>query len=80
MRVTAQFTSNLREALHVLDCGGGHLGTRMWRRGADRDGFAANFVESEQLVTGEGFLASFVQVSVMLGVLRCRATSVGRKF
>ncbi|PWA46558.1 phosphoinositide phosphatase family protein [Artemisia annua] len=37
-------------------------GTRMWRRGADSDGYVANFVESEQIVQVNGFTASFVQV------------------
>nr|DAD25082.1 TPA_asm: hypothetical protein HUJ06_026546 [Nelumbo nucifera] len=37
-------------------------GTRMWRRGADSDGYVANFVESEQIVNMNGFTASFVQV------------------
>uniref|UniRef100_A0A2P2M2E0 Phosphoinositide phosphatase family protein n=1 Tax=Rhizophora mucronata TaxID=61149 RepID=A0A2P2M2E0_RHIMU len=37
-------------------------GTRMWRRGADSDGYVANFVESEQIVQMNGFMASFVQV------------------
>uniref|UniRef100_A0A2P2M298 Phosphoinositide phosphatase SAC6 n=1 Tax=Rhizophora mucronata TaxID=61149 RepID=A0A2P2M298_RHIMU len=39
-------------------------GTRMWRRGADSDGYVANFVESEQIVQMNGFMASFVQVIV----------------
>lgn len=37
-------------------------GTRMWRRGADSDGFVANFVETEQIVQLNGYTASFVQV------------------
>ncbi|XP_004232559.1 phosphoinositide phosphatase SAC6 [Solanum lycopersicum] len=37
-------------------------GTRMWRRGADSDGFVANFVESEQIIQLKGYTASFVQV------------------
>ncbi|PWA45930.1 phosphoinositide phosphatase SAC6 [Artemisia annua] len=37
-------------------------GTRMWRRGADPDGYVANFVESEQIIQLKGFTASFVQV------------------
>ncbi|KAL0429968.1 UNVERIFIED_CONTAM: Phosphoinositide phosphatase SAC7 [Sesamum radiatum] len=37
-------------------------GTRMWRRGADSDGFVANFVESEQIIQLNGYTASFVQV------------------
>ncbi|KDO71455.1 hypothetical protein CISIN_1g0098232mg [Citrus sinensis] len=37
-------------------------GTRMWRRGADSDGYVANFVETEQVVQMNGFMASFVQV------------------
>ncbi|XP_050241554.1 phosphoinositide phosphatase SAC7-like [Quercus robur] len=37
-------------------------GTRMWRRGADSDGYVANFVESEQIMQFNGFTASFVQV------------------
>ncbi|VFQ93501.1 unnamed protein product [Cuscuta campestris] len=37
-------------------------GTRMWRRGADSDGYVANFVESEQILQMNGLTASFVQV------------------
>ncbi|KAJ4965675.1 hypothetical protein NE237_017524 [Protea cynaroides] len=37
-------------------------GTRMWRRGADSDGYVANFVETEQIVQANGHTASFVQV------------------
>ncbi|GMH06601.1 hypothetical protein Nepgr_008441 [Nepenthes gracilis] len=37
-------------------------GTRMWRRGADPDGYVANFVETEQVLQLKGFTASFVQV------------------
>lgn len=35
----------------------------MWRRGADRDGYVANFVETEQILQANGLTASFVQVS-----------------
>nr|CAB3480220.1 unnamed protein product [Digitaria exilis] len=34
----------------------------MWRRGADPEGYAANFVESEQIMQSKGFTASYVQV------------------
>lgn len=34
----------------------------MWRRGADLDGYVANFVESEQIMQSNGNTASFVQV------------------
>ncbi|EEE52023.1 hypothetical protein OsJ_33741 [Oryza sativa Japonica Group] len=37
-------------------------GTRMWRRGADPEGYAANFVESEQIMQSKEFTASYVQV------------------
>ncbi|XP_022739346.1 phosphoinositide phosphatase SAC7 [Durio zibethinus] len=37
-------------------------GTRMWRRGADPDGYVANFVETEQIVHMNGFTSSFVQI------------------
>ncbi|KAL5557407.1 hypothetical protein UlMin_039643 [Ulmus minor] len=37
-------------------------GTRMWRRGADSDGYVANFVETEQIMQLNGFTSSFVQV------------------
>lgn len=36
----------------------------MWRRGADTDGFVANFVESEQIIQLNGCTASFVQVDL----------------
>ncbi|KAE8671451.1 Phosphoinositide phosphatase SAC7 [Hibiscus syriacus] len=39
-------------------------GTRMWRRGADPDEYVANFVETEQIVQMNGFIASFVQPRV----------------
>ncbi|KAL0714118.1 hypothetical protein Bca4012_021097 [Brassica carinata] len=38
------------------------LRTRMWRRGADADGYVANFVETEQIVQMNGYTSSFVQV------------------
>lgn len=38
------------------------VGTRMWRRGADSDGFVANFVETEQIIQINGHTASFIQV------------------
>ncbi|XP_042026665.1 phosphoinositide phosphatase SAC6-like [Salvia splendens] len=37
-------------------------GTRMWTRGADSDGFVANFVETEQIMQLNGNIASFIQV------------------
>ncbi|EPS73143.1 hypothetical protein M569_01613, partial [Genlisea aurea] len=38
-------------------------GTRMWRRGADCDGFVANFLETEQIIQlNGGQTATFVQV------------------
>ncbi|VAH10466.1 unnamed protein product [Triticum turgidum subsp. durum] len=40
----------------------GRIGTRMWRRGADPEGYAANFVESEQIMQSKGYTASYVQV------------------
>jgi hypothetical protein len=40
----------------------GRIGTRMWRRGADPEGYAANFVESEQILQSKGYTASYVQV------------------
>ncbi|KAM7516026.1 hypothetical protein LguiA_005609 [Lonicera macranthoides] len=44
-------------------------GTRMWRRGADSDGYVANFVESEQIIQLNGSTASFVQVRGSIPVL-----------
>ncbi|GAA0141761.1 phosphatase [Lithospermum erythrorhizon] len=38
------------------------IGTRLWRRGADSDGYVANFVETEQIIQYNGLTASFVQV------------------
>eukprot|EP00262_Sarcandra_glabra_P015183 TRINITY_DN4615_c0_g1_i1.p1 TRINITY_DN4615_c0_g1~~TRINITY_DN4615_c0_g1_i1.p1 ORF type:complete len:475 (-),score=76.50 TRINITY_DN4615_c0_g1_i1:261-1685(-) len=38
------------------------IGTRMWRRGADSEGYVANFVETEQIIQSNGYTASFVQV------------------
>lgn len=37
-------------------------GTRLFRRGVDRDGNVANFVETEQIVEYQGDRASFVQI------------------
>ncbi|KAG6500909.1 hypothetical protein ZIOFF_040771 [Zingiber officinale] len=36
--------------------------TRMWRRGANLEGAAANFIETEQILEFEGFRASFLQI------------------
>ncbi|XP_077219947.1 phosphoinositide phosphatase SAC6-like [Tasmannia lanceolata] len=44
-------------------------GTRMWRRGADSDGYVANFVETEQITQSNGFTASFVQVRGSIPIL-----------
>ncbi|GER37048.1 phosphoinositide phosphatase family protein [Striga asiatica] len=44
-------------------------GTRMWRRGADSDGFVANFVETEQIIQLNGYTASFIQVRGSIPVL-----------
>ncbi|KAD6120370.1 hypothetical protein E3N88_11641 [Mikania micrantha] len=38
------------------------LGTRMWRRGANLEGDAANFIETEQLLEYDKFKSSFLQV------------------
>lgn len=38
------------------------LGTRMWRRGANLEGDAANFIETEQLLELKNFKSSFLQV------------------
>lgn len=38
------------------------LGTRMWRRGANLEGDAANFIETEQVLEFEGYKSSFLQV------------------
>jgi hypothetical protein len=35
----------------------------MWRLGADLEGYAANFVESKQIVQSTGYTTSYVQVS-----------------
>jgi hypothetical protein len=43
-------------------------GTRMWRRGADPEGYAANFVESEQILQTEGFTASYVLAQLYRGI------------
>lgn len=34
----------------------------MWRRGANNKGDVANFVETEQIIEVENFVASYVQV------------------
>ncbi|XP_050113954.1 phosphoinositide phosphatase SAC8-like, partial [Malus sylvestris] len=39
-----------------------HLGTRMWRRGANLHGDVANFIETERLVEIEGFQSSLLQI------------------
>lgn len=51
--------------------GASRAGTRHWRRGADKEGNVANFVESEQLVfLNEGmYVASYVQVRGSIPVL-----------
>ncbi|KAJ8647170.1 hypothetical protein MRB53_000193 [Persea americana] len=44
-------------------------GTRLWRRGADPDGYVANFVESEQIMRSNGYTASLVQVRGSIPIL-----------
>lgn len=43
----------------------GYIGTRMWRRGANLEGDAANFIETEQLLEVEGFRSSLLQVCLL---------------
>lgn len=38
------------------------IGTRMWRRGANSDGYVANFVETEQILRVNGWTASYLQI------------------
>ncbi|KAJ7530194.1 hypothetical protein O6H91_15G084400 [Diphasiastrum complanatum] len=45
------------------------VGTRMWRRGADLEGSVANFVETEQILEVDGYLASYVQVRGSIPVI-----------
>jgi len=60
------------------DCVSGlHLqGTRMWRRGADPDGYVANFVESEQIVRMNGYTSSFVQVILLHVFIHILSSSI----
>ncbi|KAK1359780.1 hypothetical protein POM88_044254 [Heracleum sosnowskyi] len=39
------------------------LGTRMWRRGANLQGDAANFIETEQFMEFDGFISSGIIMS-----------------
>lgn len=41
-------------------------GTRMWRRGANSDGYVANFVETEQILRVNGWTASYLQVKFVM--------------
>lgn len=50
----------------------------MWRRGADPDGYVANFVETEQIVQMNGFTASFVQVTVTTFLISMDKTNMLR--
>ncbi|CAI0426349.1 unnamed protein product [Linum tenue] len=50
---------NLLEDLIEAKCY--HVGTRMWRRGANLQGDTANSIETEQLLETEGFRSSFLQ-------------------
>ena len=52
----------------VTDCCIEHIGTRMWRRGANLEGDSANFIETEQLLEFEGFRYSLLQVLPPLGI------------
>lgn len=36
----------------------------MWRRGANLEGAAANFIETEQLLQFQNFRSSFLQVTI----------------
>ncbi len=55
-------------------------GTRMWRRGADKDGNVANFVETEQVLEAEGFVASYVQVHFLPCLLKVGQMVTGLLF
>ncbi|KAL8512717.1 hypothetical protein ACS0TY_019007 [Phlomoides rotata] len=35
--------------------------TRMWRQGANVEGYIDNFIETEQLLEFEGYMSSFLQ-------------------
>lgn len=55
-------------------------GTRWYRRGIDKDGNVANFVETEQIVeSGEGDRASFVQVNYINWIRHCKTNLCGLK-
>jgi len=43
----------------------------MWRRGADPDGYVANFVETEQIMKINGYTGSIVQVMLCTIMLQC---------
>lgn len=45
------------------------IGTRMWRRGANLNGDVANFVETEQILQANGYVASYVQVRGSIPVI-----------
>lgn len=69
---SASLTLIARRSVH-------RAGTRHWRRGADADGHAANFVESEQLLQlepGAGeeapTIASYVEVRDFVWGMKCR--------
>lgn len=44
----------------------------MWRRGADPDGYVANFVETEQIMQINGYTGSIVQVMFCIIILECK--------
>jgi len=44
----------------------------MWRRGADPDGYVANFVETEQIMKINGYTGSIVQVMFCIIILQCK--------
>ncbi|KAF2587113.1 hypothetical protein F2Q70_00035553 [Brassica cretica] len=59
---TSSVSSSSSSRVTIQKSGKVSIGTRMWRRGADLDGYVANFVETEQIVQMNGYSSSFVQV------------------
>lgn len=52
----------------------------MWRRGADPDGYVANFVETEQIMQLNRFTASFVLVKFTYNITTTCIKRHCRKF
>lgn len=72
------FTTDKYEFLLISRRCSVRAGTRLWMRGADEDGYAANFVETEQILVVSKCQYSFVQIRGSIPVKWCQYPNLSR--